>query len=28
KRFTRVLKLLSLLPYRWYFPLIRRITGA
>jgi len=28
KRFTRVMKLLSLLPYRWYFPLIRRITGA
>jgi len=28
KRFTRALKLLSLLPYRWYFPLIRRITGA
>jgi len=27
-RFTRPLKLLSLLPYRWYFPLIRRITGA
>ncbi|HEX6735434.1 MAG TPA: SDR family NAD(P)-dependent oxidoreductase [Azonexus sp.] len=28
KRFTRVLKLLSLLPYRCYFPLIRRFTGA
>lgn len=28
KRFTLVLKLLSLLPYRWYFPLIRRFTGA
>lgn len=28
KRFTRVLKLLSLLPYCWYFPLIRRFTGA
>lgn len=27
-RFTLVLKLLALLPYRWYFPLIRRITGA
>ncbi|MEX1166486.1 MAG: SDR family NAD(P)-dependent oxidoreductase, partial [Hydrogenophaga sp.] len=27
KRFTRVLKLLSLLPYRLYFPLIRRMTG-
>lgn len=28
KRFTRVLKFLSLLPYRWYFPLVRRLTGA
>ncbi|WP_319240121.1 SDR family NAD(P)-dependent oxidoreductase [uncultured Propionivibrio sp.] len=28
KRFTRVLKLLSLLPRRWYFALIRRITGG
>lgn len=28
KRFSRVLKLLALLPYRWYFPLIRRVTGA
>ncbi len=28
KRFTRVLKLLALLPYRVYFPLIRRLTGA
>jgi len=28
KRFTYVLKLLSMLPYRWYFPLIRRFTGA
>lgn len=27
KRFTRVLKLLSLLPRRWYFPLIRKVTG-
>lgn len=27
KRFTRLVKLLSLLPYRWYFPLVRRITG-
>jgi NAD(P)-dependent dehydrogenase (short-subunit alcohol dehydrogenase family) len=26
KRFTWVLKLLSLLPWCWYFPLIRRIT--
>lgn len=28
RRFTRVLKLLRLLPYRWYFPLVRRFTGA
>ncbi|WP_153111815.1 SDR family NAD(P)-dependent oxidoreductase [Propionivibrio limicola] len=28
KRFTRVLKFLSLLPYRLYFPLIRRVTGG
>lgn len=28
KRFTLVLKLLRALPYRWYFPLIRRITRA
>jgi NAD(P)-dependent dehydrogenase (short-subunit alcohol dehydrogenase family) len=28
KRFTRVMKLLAHLPYRWYFPLIRRFTGA
>ena len=27
KRFTRVLKLLRLLPYRWYFAAIRRFTG-
>jgi len=27
KRFTRVLKLLKLLPYRLYFPLVHRITG-
>ena len=27
KRFTRVLKFLSLLPYRLYFPLVRRMTG-
>ncbi|MDD2544779.1 MAG: SDR family NAD(P)-dependent oxidoreductase [Burkholderiaceae bacterium] len=27
KRFTRVMKLLRLLPYRWYFPLVRRFTG-
>lgn len=28
KHFTRVLKFLALLPYRWYFPLVRRLTGA
>lgn len=28
KRFTRLLKLLSHLPYRWYFPLIRRLTRS
>lgn len=28
KRFTRLLKLLRLLPHRLYFPLIRRLTGA
>ena len=27
KRFTGVLKLMRCLPYRWYFPLIHRITG-
>ncbi len=27
KRFSRLLKLLAILPYRWYFPLIRRFTG-
>jgi short-subunit dehydrogenase len=27
KRFTRVLQLLSVLPYRWYFALVRRATG-
>jgi NAD(P)-dependent dehydrogenase (short-subunit alcohol dehydrogenase family) len=26
KRFTRWLKLLRILPYRWYFPLVRRAT--
>jgi len=26
RRFTLPMKLLSLLPYRWYFPLVRRIT--
>ncbi|KXB31583.1 short-chain dehydrogenase [Dechloromonas denitrificans] len=28
KRFSRLMKLLALLPYRWYFPLIRRLTGG
>jgi len=28
KRFTRVMKLLAHLPYRLYFPLVRRLTGA
>ena len=28
KRFTRVMKLLAALPYAWYFPLVRRLTGA
>ena len=28
KRFTRLMKLLAHLPYRWYFPLIRRMTGG
>lgn len=27
KRFTRVLKILNLLPYRLYFPLVHRFTG-
>jgi NAD(P)-dependent dehydrogenase (short-subunit alcohol dehydrogenase family) len=27
KRFTRVMGLLRLLPYRWYFPLVRKFTG-
>ncbi|HUU73910.1 MAG TPA: SDR family NAD(P)-dependent oxidoreductase [Burkholderiales bacterium] len=27
KRFTRIMKLLRLLPYRLYFPLVHRITG-
>lgn len=27
KRFTRVMKLLALLPYGLYFPLVRRLTG-
>jgi short-subunit dehydrogenase len=28
KRFTRVMKLLALLPYGLYFPLVRRLTGS
>ena len=28
KRFTRVMKLLALLPYGLYFPLVRRMTGG
>ncbi|HJV25149.1 MAG TPA: SDR family NAD(P)-dependent oxidoreductase [Aromatoleum sp.] len=28
RRFTRLMKLLALLPYRWYFPLVRRLTGG
>lgn len=28
KRFSRWLKLISRLPYRWYFPLIQRFTGG
>ena len=28
KRFTRLMKLLALLPYGWYFPLVRRVTGG
>lgn len=28
KRFTCVMKLLALLPYGWYFPLVRRLTGS
>jgi hypothetical protein len=27
KRFTLFLKLLRLLPYRWYFLLVRQFTG-
>ena len=27
KRFTRWMKLLRLLPYRWYFPIVHRMTG-
>ena len=28
KRFTRVMKLIARLPYRWCLPLVRRFTGA
>jgi short-subunit dehydrogenase len=28
KRFTRLMKFFALLPYGWYFPLIRRFTGG
>lgn len=28
KRFTRLMKCFALLPYSWYFPLIRRFTGG
>ena len=28
RRFTRVMKFVSMLPYRIYFPLVRRITGG
>lgn len=28
RRFTRVMKMVAMLPYRWYFPLVRRITGG
>lgn len=28
KRFSRLMKFLALLPYAWYFPLIRRLTGG
>ncbi len=28
RRFTRVMKLLEILPYRWYFFLVRRMTGG
>lgn len=27
KRFTRWLKLLRMLPYRWYFYLVHKLTG-
>lgn len=28
RRFTRILRCITRLPYRWYFPFIRRFTGA
>lgn len=28
KRFSRLMKFLACLPYRWYFPLVRRLTGG
>jgi short-subunit dehydrogenase len=28
KRFTRLIKLVARLPYGWFFPLVRRITGG
>jgi short-subunit dehydrogenase len=28
KRFTWLMKFLAILPYRWYFPLVRRLTGG
>lgn len=28
KRFTLFMKFMALLPYRWYFPLLRRLTGG
>lgn len=28
RRFTRVMKMVAMLPYRLYFPLVRRITGG
>jgi NAD(P)-dependent dehydrogenase (short-subunit alcohol dehydrogenase family) len=28
RRFTRLMKLVALLPYRWYFPLVRKIAGG
>jgi short-subunit dehydrogenase len=28
KAFSRLLKLINLLPHRWYFALVRRITGV